>query len=534
MIAGSEFGDVLSPRSAAVLPAGPVDGVPRKGRLLAEAQRVLVKLDLDMAKAVARSAHRLHGGGDSADQFAAEVLVRRGLYKYAGEVLPHQPSSSAPIARRTRWAVTAAAIQYWGAGDVEAAHRVLGDVGSPVAEAHRAGLLLLDGRTRAALTAGEKMLRDRQVPDGAIRPAVTTVVVAASLAGRFDRALAAVDRTGPERPWFAEIGYAHCFALLMAGRVGHAYRIAEDGYRDAVAAGNIAVAGGWLALRGQVAKARGDLATAIADLETAARLFDGGTSCLMLAPCLAELAVARAMFGDQAGAQQTRQLAERAPESRLFVPWLTLSQAWITAAGGDTTLAARQAGAAADIAMALGQYAVEAMARYDVARLGNPNAVRHRLAELADVVQGPVVPAMAGAAAALARSDPGALDVATAGLAELGMDLLAAETATAAAALRHTATPPGGIACPNATTPLLRLTAPLVELTRRERDVALLAANGFTSPAIGHRLGLSARTVDNYLSRAYQKLGVTSRRDLAPLVVGDRPQPPIRTEGKHR
>ncbi|MFC3452169.1 helix-turn-helix transcriptional regulator [Amycolatopsis speibonae] len=535
MIARTESGDVLSPCIAAVPQVDPVNLVPWQGRLLPETQRVLVKVDLDMAKAVVTSARHLHGGRNPADQFAAEVLVRRGLYKYAGEVLPHPPASTAPLARRTRWAVTAAAIQYWGAGDAEAAHRVLGDVGSPVAEAHRAGLLLLEGRTRAALTAGEKVLRDRQLPDEAIKPAVTTVVVAAGLAGRFDRALAAVGRPGPGRPWFAEIGYAHCFALLMAGRVRHARRIAQDGYQDAVTAGNIEVAAGWLALRGQVAKARGDLITAITDLETASRLFDGGNSCFMLAPCLAELAAARAMSGDQAGAEQTRRLVtDRAPESRLFAPWLTLSQAWTTAAGGDTALAARQARSAAELAMALGQYAVEATARYDVARLGNPNTVRHRLAALAAVVQGPVVPAMAGAADALARSDPGALDVATAKFTELGMDLLAAETATAAAAVRHTATPPGGMACPDATTPLLRLTAPLIELTRRERDVALLAAGGFTSPAIGHRLGLSARTVDNYLSRAYQKLGVTSRRDLAPLVTGDRPQPPIHGEREHR
>jgi DNA-binding CsgD family transcriptional regulator len=533
-MAGPEVGDVLTPCPAAGPQAGSLDTVPRRLRLLPEAQRVLVKVHLDLAKAVTTSAHHLHGGGTVADQLAAEVLVRRGLYKSAGEVLPHRPPSNAPIARRTRWAVTAAAIEYWGAGNVEAAHRVLGDVGSPVAEAHRAAFLLLDGGIRAALAAGEKVLRDRRAPDEAIRPAVATVVVAASVAGRFDQALAAVDRPGSGRPRCAEIGYAHCFALLMAGRVRHAYRVAGDGYRAAAATGNIAVAAGWLALRGQVAKARGDLAAAVADLETASRLLDGGSSCFMLAPCLAELAVARAVAGDQAGAQQTRQLADRAPGSRLFVPWLTLSQAWITAAGGNATLAARQARSAADIAMASGQYAVEAMARYDVSRLGNPNAVRHRLAELADVVQGPVVPAMAAAAAALARADPGALDVATAKFTELGMDLFAAETATAAAALRHTATPPGGIPRTDAATPLLRLTAPLAELTRRERDVALLAAGGFTSPAIGHRLGLSARTVDNYLGRAYQKLGVTSRRDLAPLVAGDRPPPPIHAERNHR
>ena len=441
---------------------------------------------------------------------------------------PHQPSSNVPTERCTHWAVTAASVPYWGAGNAGAARRGRGDLGGPVAEAHRAGLLLLlDGCTHAAPAARETVSRDWQVPDGAIRPTVTTVVVAAGPTGLFDpRASAAVDRPGPGQPWFAEIGYAHCFALLMAGQVRHASRIAENGYRDEVAAGNVAVADGWLALRGQIA----NVTTAIADAEAASRLFDGGNTCLMLAPRLAELAV----FGDQADTRQTRQTADQEPQSRLFVPWLTLSQAWTTAAGGDTTLAARQALSAADIAMALGQYAVEATASYDVARLGNPNAVRHRLIALADLVPGPVVPAMAGAAAALAHSDPGALDVATAKFTELGMDLLAAETATAAAALRHTSTPPGTIGCSNATTPLLQLTAPLVELTGRERDVALLAANGFTSPAIGHRLGLSARTVDNTLGRTYQKLGVTSRRDLAPLVVGDRPQPPIHVEGKQR
>ncbi|MFE7552934.1 helix-turn-helix transcriptional regulator [Streptomyces gardneri] len=453
---------------------------------------------------------------ESAERRLSNAPTERRLYSVAlTDPPPHHPSGNAPTTRCTHWAVTAAAIPFWGADDAGAAPPEQGEAGSPVAEAHWAGLLLLDGCTHAAPAAHEEVSGDLHVPDGAIRPAVTTMVVATSPDDWFDQASAALGRADPGRPWFAEIGYAHCFALLMAGQVQHAGRIAENGYRDEAAAGNVALADGWLALRGQVA----NVATAIAEAESASRLFDGGNSRLMLAPRLAELAV----FGDQAGTPQTRQPADRAPESRLFLPWSTLSQAWTTAAGGDTTRAARQALSAADIARALGQDAVEATASYDVARLGNPQAVRHRLAALTDRVPGPVVPAMADAAAALARSDAGALDVATVTFTELGMDLLAAETATAAAALRHTSRPPDAVACPTATTPLLQLTAPLAELTSRERDVALLAANGSTSPAIGQRLGLSARTVDNYLGRAYQKLGVTSRRDLAPLVVGDRP-----------
>lgn len=528
MIAGSEFGGVPTARSGSGACA--VCTPPRNPRLTSGASHMLATLDVELAKA---PAPRL--GGGTADLVVAEELVRRGLYEDATAVLPPRPRSSAPPGYRTRWAVTAAAIQYWGAGDVEAADRVLDDVGGPVAEAHRAGFVLLDGRPHAALAAGEKVLRDRRLPNEAIPPAVNTVLTAASLVGRFDLAMAAIDRVGPARLEVAQLGYVHCFALLMAGRMERAYRMAEDGYRDAMAAGNIAVAGGWSTLRGQVAKARGDLSTAIADLDTGLRLLEGYATCPVLVLCLAELATARAMVGDMAGAQETlRFAADRAPANSLFTPWFALSQAWTTAAGGDTTLAAKQAESAADSAMASGQFAVEAMARYDMARLGKPNAVRQRLATLADLVRGPIVPVMAGAAAALARSTPDALDVATTRFTELGLDLLAAETATAAAALRAAAAPPRGFACPDATTPLLRLTAPLLRLTRRERDVALLAASGLTSPAVGHRLGLSGRTVDNYLGRAYQKLGVTDRRDLAPLVIGDRAQLSLHAEGNHR
>jgi DNA-binding CsgD family transcriptional regulator len=60
---------------------------------------------------------------------------------------------------------------------------------------------------------------------------------------------------------------------------------------------------------------------------------------------------------------------------------------------------------------------------------------------------------------------------------------------------------------------LVALRAP-VPLTGRERDVALLAAQGLSSKAIAERLFLSIRTVDNHLQRAYTKLGVRSRDEL--------------------
>ena len=62
---------------------------------------------------------------------------------------------------------------------------------------------------------------------------------------------------------------------------------------------------------------------------------------------------------------------------------------------------------------------------------------------------------------------------------------------------------PGG-STPNISTPL----------TRRELEVVQCAAKGKTNQAIATELGLSQHTVKNYLFRAFEKLGVSSRGEL--------------------
>ncbi len=56
-----------------------------------------------------------------------------------------------------------------------------------------------------------------------------------------------------------------------------------------------------------------------------------------------------------------------------------------------------------------------------------------------------------------------------------------------------------------------------MDLTRRERDVALLAASGKNSSQIGKKLGTSALTVRKQLHNAYKKLGISSRLELMAL-----------------
>ena len=51
----------------------------------------------------------------------------------------------------------------------------------------------------------------------------------------------------------------------------------------------------------------------------------------------------------------------------------------------------------------------------------------------------------------------------------------------------------------------------------RERSVMACVAEGLTSDEIGHRLGISGRTVESHLSRLFDRYGVVSRSELVVL-----------------
>jgi DNA-binding NarL/FixJ family response regulator len=66
-------------------------------------------------------------------------------------------------------------------------------------------------------------------------------------------------------------------------------------------------------------------------------------------------------------------------------------------------------------------------------------------------------------------------------------------------------------------TPTILAAGEAGSLTEREREVATLAARGLSNSDIAERLVVSVRTVENQLHRAYGKLGIASRRELASL-----------------
>ena len=59
---------------------------------------------------------------------------------------------------------------------------------------------------------------------------------------------------------------------------------------------------------------------------------------------------------------------------------------------------------------------------------------------------------------------------------------------------------------------------PILPLTRREREVAELIAQGLTNRQIGGRLFIAERTVDTHVSRMLAKLGCSSRAQVAAIV----------------
>jgi DNA-binding CsgD family transcriptional regulator len=146
-------------------------------------------------------------------------------------------------------------------------------------------------------------------------------------------------------------------------------------------------------------------------------------------------------------------------------------------------------------------------------------------------VEGAFPRAAAAHAAALVAGDGPALLAAAEAFAAMGALLVAAEAADAAAnafqeagrqsSARAAALRASGwlAACEGAHPPTLRgRTGPAGELTEREREIALLAASGLSSREIADRLVVSVRTVDNHLQRAYRKLGISRREDLADVL----------------
>lgn len=67
--------------------------------------------------------------------------------------------------------------------------------------------------------------------------------------------------------------------------------------------------------------------------------------------------------------------------------------------------------------------------------------------------------------------------------------------------------------------PLLSAAAPADCLSRREREVLGLIAEGHTNRAVADQLDLSVKTIESYRARLMEKLGLTGRADLTRFAI---------------
>jgi DNA-binding CsgD family transcriptional regulator len=243
------------------------------------------------------------------------------------------------------------------------------------------------------------------------------------------------------------------------------------------------------------------------------------------------LAGAQAWAGDVAAARATLRGLDEVPGRSLglFGAHSVRARAWILAAEGAHVPAAEMLIAGAEPMRRADARTFEVAMLYDAVRIDRDAAARvaPRIAELATLVEGPLMVARADLVGSLVDGDPDGTEAAAHAFTDLGGHLYAAEAAASAAVLaarrgktRQAAALTryaGDLAarCEGAATPGMHRARTDSVLTPRERQIAFLAADGMRTKEIAGSLFLSDRTVDNVLGRVFTKLGIAGRAELA-------------------
>ncbi|MGC5030160.1 LuxR C-terminal-related transcriptional regulator [Micromonospora sp. DT229] len=469
------------------------------------------------------------------------VLVARGEYVEAEKWLTDAAGSLTDPAQRANVAALRAVNLFWGFRDPQRALEVIAEAraalpGDDCGEllAAEALVAVFEGRVD---TAGEMLARLRQQPPddpvllGAIAPVRSQLLL---FAGRPAQAIVelSTDQAGLAGVWpmmRAMTQLCHVQALVMTGEVAQAAETVQRYYHDAVEHGSPAGVG-LVALAGGIcAYYQGQSEQAATWLREARALTDDQPGFRFRETVLAISAGVAAQLGL---VDEARELLARLDETAVdpsTADYGAFGEVWALVLAGDRSGAGAVLRRRAAEALAMGNRLMATEFLHVDMRLNPSEATATRLQRIAAGTDGELYNLLADHATALARRNVREMNRVSAAFEKLGYRGFALEAAATGTMFgggrevnalvrrtqrllgEHQGTWPEWLPEPK--------TAPV--LTRREQQICQLAAGGMDTAAIARSLTVSTRTVENHLQRAYGKLGIHRRTELAAALAED-------------
>jgi len=510
------------------------------GTFLAGARAALGCHDYSLAESFARAAVS-EGAGFEARFLAAEAAHFRGRSEQAERELAALAAAAATDDERARVALVRFDNSYFLRGRAD--FRLLDEVAEAIAEttwrnellSRRLFVMCLSSGPRATVEAASEMVE--RPPGGPLTAGRVGVAHSLARLGRLDEAVQLVrpESGCPAVPAPADrweewnVLGVRTYALVFGGRLREAEEVLTLAYNEVIdqptAEARAYVAGQLAFLHLEQGRPRSAFRRASevrSVFEELGRTLHARWGYIAGAQALALIGRA-----DRAAEMITALGDLGLPPVLLDETELLQARAWAAAAGGNLPDARQLLEAAADLGQEVGDLIGTASALHGLARLGRARQVADRLAELATQIDGDLVAHRAAYAYAVATRNGSALEKVSNDFEQMGARLYAAEALAEAAALKRHASDPRGAAaserkaarlladCEGALTPPVRMIKARALLEPSELDTALQAAAGGSNKEIAAAMHLSVRTVENRLQRAYEKLGISGRHELA-------------------
>jgi DNA-binding CsgD family transcriptional regulator len=509
----------------------------------AEGKDLVVRRDHELALALAQAAYDRTGGVTEGIALV-DALAWSGAADRAESILVELAQRADKADDRVRLALVVAWIRFWVNHNPTAAvnglQACLTDDGSDclpqnLSEVYQqlAGIALNTAKPRDALSYAQQSADTEGVE---LERSASAAPAAAALLylGRCREAIALADAAVPihlegGHPLsVATLLFAKAGALVRAGRVEEATALAEWLRGVALSQEILDAAGIFGVLVGEVLLRAGKPVSSLRLYRDAAGLLAAGHDHFGYRPwALLGVARCKALVGEEeAGRIALAEAAQHGHFARHFEANRYLAEMELDALAG-------RVGKAEEVAREGVAWARNAEMVIDEAyildvwsRLAPSKALAERLTELTTLTDSELVEVIAENAHALVNRDPGTLLAVSDRYAAMHVWWNAAEAAAMAATFlqKKGQTREANAAARTAADRARHcegaiMTATTVgeaaPLTKRERQVAGLAAAGRSNREIAELMVVSPRTVENHLYRVYLKLGVTDRLTLA-------------------